>query len=128
MTSLPEFEACLPVLPSALPAPGNATPPILVVAAGIMHYASPLCLTRILITAIARVEKIYLEALETDRLQLKISKIREASLRNSVSCSGTLREFFGGRTFALLGCIREVRIFETHIEVSTSSLLHSSAY
>jgi hypothetical protein len=30
------------------------------------------------------------------RLQLKVSKIREAFLRNSLSHSGTLHEFFGG--------------------------------
>jgi hypothetical protein len=159
MSSLAEFEACLSVLPSALPAHGTDTTNtavlialvIFVVAAGIVHYTSPPCLTRVLITAIANVEEIYLEALETGllsasdidtaemlstyvdplfprrciylhagRLQLKVSKIREASLRNSLSHSGTLREFFGGRTFTLLRCIREVRVLEIHIEVHIS--------
>jgi hypothetical protein len=72
MSSLPELEACLSILPSALPAPGTDTTNtavlialvILVVAAGIVHYASPPRLTRVLVTAIAHVEKIYLEALE----------------------------------------------------------------
>ncbi|KAJ7931651.1 hypothetical protein B0H13DRAFT_2524490 [Mycena leptocephala] len=107
MSSLPELQACLSVLPSALPAPGNTTTNnvilialvIFVAAAGIMHYASPLRLTRVLVTAIANLEKIYLEALErgllspsdidtaemSSSLQLKVSKIREASLRNSLS-------------------------------------------
>jgi hypothetical protein len=157
MSSLPELEACLSILPSTLPAPGSAINTtifgvllMLVVAAGIIHYASPPRLTRVLVTAIANLEKTYLEALETgllsasdidtaemlstcapctlhpyyfqslDSLQLKGSKIREASLRNSLSHSGTLREFFGGHTFTLLRCIREVRVLETHIEVHIS--------
>ncbi|KAJ7814991.1 hypothetical protein B0H13DRAFT_2381344 [Mycena leptocephala] len=145
MSSLPELEACLSILPSALPAPGSTdtTTVILVlafVAAGIIHYASPLRLTRVLVTAIANVEKIYLEALETgllsvsdidtaemlSTLQLKVSKIRETSLRNS-SHSGTVREFFGGRTFSLLGCIREVRALETHIEILKENQLREDS-
>ncbi|KAJ7931627.1 hypothetical protein B0H13DRAFT_1857612 [Mycena leptocephala] len=130
MSSLPELEACLSFLPSALPAPGNTTTNsiifgvlfMLLVAASIMHYVSPLCLTRVLSAAIASVEKTYLEAFETGlllqsdinmaevlfTLQLKVSKIREASLRNSLSHSGILRDFFAGHTFALLRCIREI--------------------
>jgi hypothetical protein len=158
MSTLPEFEACLSILLSVLPVPGGTitnTAVLLVVvlvAAGIMHYASPLRLTRVLIGAITSVEKIYLEALETGllsasdlhtvemlstcaslpfinlihsqqpvSLQLKVSKIRETSLRNSLSHSRTLREFFAGRTFTLLCCIREVKALETHIEVFNSS-------
>jgi hypothetical protein len=41
---------------------------MLVVATGIIHYASPPRLTRVLVAAIANVEKIYLEALETGLL------------------------------------------------------------
>jgi hypothetical protein len=77
MSSLAEFEARLSVLPSALPAPGSTINTtifgvvfMLVVAAGIVHYASPPRLTRVLITAIASVEKIYLEALETGLLSV----------------------------------------------------------
>ncbi|KAJ7931664.1 hypothetical protein B0H13DRAFT_2524510 [Mycena leptocephala] len=138
MSSLPELEACLSILPSALPAPASTitstailvAPLVLAVVAGIVHYVSPPRLTRVLVVDIANVEKIYLEALETgllstsdintaemlSLLQLKVSQIREASLRNSLSHSGTLREFFGGCTFTLLRCIREVRVLETHIE------------
>jgi hypothetical protein len=74
MSSLSELEACLSILPSALPAPGSTINTIfgvlfmLVVAAGIMHYASPSRLTRVLVTAMASVEKIYLDALETGLL------------------------------------------------------------
>ncbi|KAJ7931606.1 hypothetical protein B0H13DRAFT_2524425 [Mycena leptocephala] len=138
MSSLPELEACLSILPSALPAPGSTINTtifgvvfMLVVAAGIAHYASPLRLTRVLVAAIANVENTYLEALETgllsasdidtaellSTLQLKVSKIREATLRNSLSHSGTLREFFEGHTFTLLRCIHEMRVLETHIEI-----------
>ncbi|KAJ7917575.1 hypothetical protein B0H13DRAFT_1870240 [Mycena leptocephala] len=141
MSNLPELEACLSILPSALPAPGSTNTILIVVlafvAAGIIHHASPPRLTRVLVADIANVEKIYLDALETgllsasdidtaellSTLQLKVSKIREASLRNSLSHSGTLREFFGGRTFTLLQCIREVRVLETHIEILKESQL-----
>jgi hypothetical protein len=75
MSSLSELEACLSILPSALPAPGSTINTtifgvlfMLVVAAGIMHYASPSRLTRVLVTAMASVEKIYLDALETGLL------------------------------------------------------------
>jgi hypothetical protein len=73
MSRLPELKACLSILPSALPAgSGNTavlfTLIIFVVAAGIVHYASPLRLTRVLVASIAHAEKIYLEALETGLL------------------------------------------------------------
>ncbi|KAJ7803043.1 hypothetical protein B0H13DRAFT_1931577 [Mycena leptocephala] len=146
MSSLPELKACLSILPSALPTSGNTTINatifgvhfMLVIAAGIVHYASPPRLTRVLVTAIASVEQIYLDALELgvlsasdidtaemlSTLQLKVSKILETSLRNSLSHSGTLREFFGGRTFTLLRFIREVRVLETHIEILKENQLH----
>ncbi|KAJ7931601.1 hypothetical protein B0H13DRAFT_2524412 [Mycena leptocephala] len=138
MSSLPELEACLSILPSALPAPGSTINTTifgvgftLVIAAGVVHYVSPLRLTRVLATSIANVEKIYLDALETGllsasdidtaemlfTLQLKVSKIRESSLRNSLSLRSTLHEFLNGHTFTLLRCIREVRVLETHIEI-----------
>jgi hypothetical protein len=73
MSSLPELEACLSILPSALPAPGSTNTTILIlvlafVAAGIIHHASPPRLTRVLVADIANVEKIYLDALETGLL------------------------------------------------------------
>ncbi|KAJ6581743.1 hypothetical protein B0H19DRAFT_1061258 [Mycena capillaripes] len=42
-----------------------------------------------------------------DSLQIKVSKIREASLRNSISWCGALDEFFNGHTFDVLQCIWE---------------------
>jgi hypothetical protein len=74
MLSLPELEACLSILPSILPAPGGTTNTavlvalVILVVAGIMHYACPLRMTRVLVAAIADVEKAYLEALETGLL------------------------------------------------------------
>ncbi|KAJ7814994.1 hypothetical protein B0H13DRAFT_2381347 [Mycena leptocephala] len=145
---LSELEACLSILPSALPAPRSTINTtifgvvfILVVAAGIVHYASPPRLTRVLATAISNVEKTYLDALETgllsasdidtaemlSTLQLNVSKIREASLRNSLSLSGTLREFFRGRTFTLLRCIHEVRMLEIHIEILKEAQLREDS-
>ncbi|KAJ7931619.1 hypothetical protein B0H13DRAFT_2308340 [Mycena leptocephala] len=138
MSDLPGLDACLSILPSTLPAPGSTTNTavfvaslVFIVVVGVVHYASPLRLTRVLITTIANAEKTYLEALETgllspfdtdttemlSSLQLKVSKIRETSLRNSLRHSGTLRELFAGPTFALLRCIREVRGLEIHIEI-----------
>ncbi|KAJ7917591.1 hypothetical protein B0H13DRAFT_2322338 [Mycena leptocephala] len=109
---------------------------VILVLAGIMHYACPLRMTRVLVAAIADVEKAYLEALETGLLSSDTVAMLStyvdplfphwSSLRNSLSHSGTLREFFAGRTFTLLHCIREVRVLETHIEVFTSSSLHGS--
>ncbi|KAJ7917592.1 hypothetical protein B0H13DRAFT_2322339 [Mycena leptocephala] len=142
MSRLSELEACLSILTSALPSPASTittstailvtvAPAVLIVAAGIVHYASPLCLTRVLVAAIADVEKIYLEALETGllslsdvdtremlyTLQLTVSEIREASLRNSLSIRSTLLDFIKGHTFTLLRCIREVRALGIRIEI-----------
>ncbi|KAJ7803049.1 hypothetical protein B0H13DRAFT_2494769 [Mycena leptocephala] len=92
-------------------------------------------LARVLVAAIVATEKTYLEALETGllsasdvhtaemlpTLELKASAIREGTLRNSLSLGSTFREFFAGRTFTLLLCIREVRALETHIEKPDSA-------
>ncbi|KAJ7917603.1 hypothetical protein B0H13DRAFT_1870268 [Mycena leptocephala] len=149
MSSLSELEACLSILPSALPAPGTTIDTtifgvvfiILVVAAGIIHYVSPPRLTRVLVTSIATVEKTYLDALETgllsasdidtaemlSTLQLKVSKIREASLRDSLSLRSAFHELCGGRTFTLLGCIREVQALEIHIEILKENQLREDS-
>ncbi|KAJ7803047.1 hypothetical protein B0H13DRAFT_1931582 [Mycena leptocephala] len=116
MSSLPEFEACLYVFPLApLALSGTTTNTtilfilVVLVAAGIIHHASPLRLTRVLVIATANLEKIYLEALETgllsasdidtaemlSSLQLKVSKIRESSLHNSLSLRNLARFFLG---------------------------------
>ncbi|KAJ6527199.1 hypothetical protein DFH09DRAFT_1328166 [Mycena vulgaris] len=103
---------------------------VLTLAACTVYYASPMRLTRILVAAIADVEKTYLEAVETGVLSkydvhmggtltrcFKVSHIRETSLRNSLSHRAAFCEFIKGRTLTLLQCIGEVRGVETHIEI-----------
>ncbi|KAJ7846641.1 hypothetical protein B0H13DRAFT_2362879 [Mycena leptocephala] len=132
MPNIPE--ACLSILPSVLPTAGSNTPiivlVILLIAAGIIHYVSPMRFTRLLVAAMAMAEKSYLEVLEAglaslsdihtaemlSALQLKVSAIREASLRSSLSIWATICEFLKGRTFSLLQCIREVQALQTQIE------------
>ncbi|KAJ7117773.1 hypothetical protein C8R44DRAFT_879311 [Mycena epipterygia] len=104
---------------------------VLTMASVMIHLASPVRLMRVLVAAINQTEEMYLKAIEagalskTDvhiaemlsRLQIKVSNIREATLRDSLSTRRTLREFFKGRTFAVLNCMREVRELEAHIEI-----------
>ncbi|KAJ7759124.1 hypothetical protein B0H16DRAFT_1720540 [Mycena metata] len=99
--------------------------------AAFIHYASPGRLTRVLVDIMEDTEATYLEGLETGRLsasdiqtaeavsslQLKVSNIREASLRNSLSCWATLREFFTGHTMTLLSCIWKVYQLQVHLEI-----------
>ncbi|KAJ7117785.1 hypothetical protein C8R44DRAFT_854556 [Mycena epipterygia] len=73
----------------------------------IIHLASPLRLTRVLVAAISNVEKTYLEAVEAgmlsrldvhtaamlSSLQIKVSHIRATTLRNSLSYFGVLCDF-----------------------------------
>jgi hypothetical protein len=73
MTATLQFPAAsLSILSADLP--DNSTTKVMAavflvgVIAFMFHYASPLCLTRVLVAAIADVEKIYLEALETGLL------------------------------------------------------------
>ncbi|KAJ7491983.1 hypothetical protein FB451DRAFT_1388424 [Mycena latifolia] len=96
----------------------------------IVYYASPARLTPILVSAIAKTEKTYFEALEAGvlpksdantaatltSLQIKVSNIRETTLRHSLSYRATLGAFLTGHTFTILHCIRDVRRLETHIE------------
>ncbi|KAJ7917593.1 hypothetical protein B0H13DRAFT_2322340 [Mycena leptocephala] len=138
MTTILQFpDASLSILASNLPDTSRTKFMIVVLVVSVIvlaliYYFSPMRLTRVLVAAITGVQKTYLEALETallspsdidtaEILQLKVSKIREASLRNSLSHSVTLREFFTGHTFTL-HCIHEVQVLETHIEVFSSSL------
>ncbi|KAJ7117756.1 hypothetical protein C8R44DRAFT_738635 [Mycena epipterygia] len=97
----------------------------------IVHLASPMRLTRVLVAAISNAEQTYLEAIETgvlsqsdvhitgmlSSLEIKVSHIREATLRNSLSRFGALCDFFQGRSFTVVQCIREVRELEAHIEI-----------
>ncbi|KAJ7117778.1 hypothetical protein C8R44DRAFT_854554 [Mycena epipterygia] len=100
----------------------------------IIHLASPIRLTGVLLVAIDNVENIYLEAIETGALsksdvntaamlssarslQNKVSYIREANLRSALSPFGAVCGFFNGRSFAILKCTREVRALEARIEI-----------
>ncbi|KAJ6527252.1 hypothetical protein DFH09DRAFT_1328216 [Mycena vulgaris] len=129
-------ETSLSLLASA-PPPSSTTSKVLfgglalTLALCAIYYASPMRLTLVLIAAIAHTETIYLEALEAgvlsnadvhtaemmSSLQLKVSHLREASLRHSLSYSTTVSAFLKGRTLTLLQCIREVRALETRIEI-----------
>ncbi|KAJ7117786.1 hypothetical protein C8R44DRAFT_879323 [Mycena epipterygia] len=96
----------------------------------IIHLASPIRLTRVLLVAIGNIEKTYAEAIEAGvlcksdvdtelmllTLEIKVSQIREATLRDSLSTWRALLEFFKGRTFTVRNCIREVCGLEAHIE------------
>ncbi|KAJ6484949.1 hypothetical protein DFH09DRAFT_1106441 [Mycena vulgaris] len=129
-------EASLTTLASA-PPPSSTTSEVflgvlgLTLAASTIHYASPMRLTRDLVAAFADAENTYFEAVEAGvlsnsdvhtadmmfSLQIKVSHLREASLRHSLSYRTTISEFLKGRTLTLLHCIREVRALEAHIEI-----------
>ncbi|KAJ7117802.1 hypothetical protein C8R44DRAFT_738678 [Mycena epipterygia] len=97
----------------------------------LIHFASPMRLTRVLVAAIDNVANTYLEAIEAgvlsrsdvhtaamlSSLQIKVSYIREASLRSSLLRFGALCDLFKGRTLIVLGSIREVHELEVHIEL-----------
>ncbi|KAJ7491981.1 hypothetical protein FB451DRAFT_1551433 [Mycena latifolia] len=112
----------------------------LIATAYIVHYASPTRLTRVLVATIAETEKTYLEALEAGvlpksdadtattltSLQIKVSSIRETTLRHSLSYRATLGAFLTGHSFTVLHCIRDVRRLETHIEILKETRLRAS--
>ncbi|KAJ7117830.1 hypothetical protein C8R44DRAFT_879367 [Mycena epipterygia] len=103
----------------------------LIMATAIINRASPMRLTRLLVAAIKDAEKTYLDAIEAgilsksdvdaaailSSLQIKVSTIRQESLRNSLSTRQEFREFCKGRSITILKCIREVRKFEADIEI-----------
>ncbi|KAJ7117777.1 hypothetical protein C8R44DRAFT_738652 [Mycena epipterygia] len=138
-------ETTLSVLASAPPtsttAKINIGVVILALATFIIYCASPMHLTCVLVAAIKDAEETYLEAIETGALsksdvhitammtslQIKVSTIREASLRNSLSLCGALGAFFKGRSFTILKCIREVGDLEAHIEILKEEHLRDPA-
>ncbi|KAJ7491959.1 hypothetical protein FB451DRAFT_1165158 [Mycena latifolia] len=131
ITSTPTTSAMAKIFVTAL---------ILSSTAYILHCASPMRLTRVLVTAIAAAERAYLEAVEDamitkydvhiaatlTRLQLKVSELREETLRNSLSYRVSFCEFFKGRTFTVLRSIQDVRRLETHIEILKEGRLRDS--
>jgi hypothetical protein len=65
MPNIPE--ACLSILPSALPTAGSNNTIIalvILIAAGIIHYVSPMRFTRVLVAAMTMAERSYFEVLE----------------------------------------------------------------
>ncbi|KAJ7213055.1 hypothetical protein GGX14DRAFT_393257 [Mycena pura] len=121
----------LAVAAAAASAPTNtpvqATLAMLVLGiAGTLYYASPSRLTRIMVAAIASAEKVYIDALESgalsatdvrdiddmaekmSSLHTKVSKIRETTLRNSLSRRAAFRQYLTGHTFTLVQCIWEI--------------------
>ncbi|KAJ6518990.1 hypothetical protein C8R45DRAFT_918088 [Mycena sanguinolenta] len=105
----------------------------------IIYYVSPMRLTRILVTALADTEKTYLAAVENgvlsvsteidaaerlSVLQLKVSTIRETSLRSSLSTLSALRDMFNiYRSVAVLRCLNEVRELRAYIEILNETQL-----
>ncbi|KAJ7880017.1 hypothetical protein B0H14DRAFT_3434757 [Mycena olivaceomarginata] len=82
-------------------------------------------------------KKTYLEAIENgalcasdvhtretfSSLQFKVSTIRQASLRSSLSHYAMLCDVLKGRTFTILRCLHEVHELGTHIEILKVSQL-----
>ncbi|KAF7356437.1 hypothetical protein MVEN_00976600 [Mycena venus] len=87
----------------------------------IIHRTSPMHLTRTLVSVIHEAEGAYFSAIEDgvlsssgtstemrlSELQIKVSNIRETSLRNSLSNWLLLRDYFRGRSFGIIECIWE---------------------
>ncbi|KAF7370463.1 hypothetical protein MSAN_00678100 [Mycena sanguinolenta] len=138
MSTLPETSLTL-LSQSNSPSPPSiftAVPLFTVFAIVGLYYASPTCLTHVLVSSLADVENAYLTGVEngigvlcasTDVdvaerlavLQLKVSTLREASLRSSLSPLSFLSDTFNiCRFVTVLRCLREVRVLKTYIEIS----------
>ncbi|KAF8216704.1 hypothetical protein K438DRAFT_1953607 [Mycena galopus ATCC 62051] len=129
-------------LTQSIPTSAVSTPNILValgifavLMAHIIRHTAPMRLTSTLVAAIHEAEKAYLGAIEAgmlpgsdvnvdlrlsrhrQSLQIQVSNIREASLRNSLSSWLSLREYFRGRSLTILECIWEVQMLKTDIEI-----------
>ncbi|KAJ7696479.1 hypothetical protein B0H17DRAFT_1177908 [Mycena rosella] len=145
MSSLTETVSCL--TSTALPASRTSADIlfgilIITFAAVSVHCASPMRLTRVLVIAMDDAEKAYLQAIESGKadlhmlhaaemissLQMKVSTIREATLRNSLSYRTAFCAFLKGQTLSVLQCIREVREVETHIEILKEEQLRDNRH
>ncbi|KAF7370457.1 hypothetical protein MSAN_00677500 [Mycena sanguinolenta] len=109
-----------------------------------LYYASPARLTGVLVSALADTERAYLVAVENGVLcgladsdtaqrlavsQLKVSVIRETSLRSSLSTFSALCDMFNiRRTVVILRCLGEVRELGTHIEISNETQLREVSH
>ncbi|KAJ7430433.1 hypothetical protein B0H11DRAFT_2393716 [Mycena galericulata] len=101
----------------------------------IIHVISPTHLTRILVSSLATAEHAFLHTLESGTfrceyavlaerlasLQLDVSLLHEAALRDSLSYWASFSQFFKfRRMLVILRCIQEVRSLATHIKKSRS--------
>ncbi|KAJ7200711.1 hypothetical protein C8J57DRAFT_1413248 [Mycena rebaudengoi] len=105
----------------------------------IIYRIWPLRLTDVLYALMTETVDIYFAAVEAgelpgdtgteetlNKLQLEVSKIREASLDNSMSTWKTLGDFFRGRSFAVLRCTSDVRKLKTQIEMLKETQLQTN--
>ncbi|KAJ7281311.1 hypothetical protein C8J57DRAFT_1297320 [Mycena rebaudengoi] len=107
------------------------------VTALVIHHISPTRLTRVLVSLMHETDATYIGAMEagvilcdgdTDalsNLQIKASRLREESLRNSLSTWKMLAEFCRGRSLALYRCIGDVQDLKTRIEISKEKQLRN---
>ncbi|KAJ7281402.1 hypothetical protein C8J57DRAFT_1297514 [Mycena rebaudengoi] len=99
----------------------------------------PMRLTDSVVAFMRETEKLYYDAVEAGELpgdvgtgekllslQTKVSQIREASLRNSLSTRKALGDFFRGRSLTLLRCGNEIQRFKTHIEILKEAQLRTN--
>ncbi|KAF7328653.1 hypothetical protein MSAN_02473900 [Mycena sanguinolenta] len=144
MSSLPETSLSI-LSQSNSPSAPWSFPGILLftifAAVACIYYLSPARLTRVLVSVLADVENAYLAGVEngngvlsTDAdvdvagrlsvLQLKVSTLRETSLRNSVSPLSACFDMFNiCHSVAVLRCLAEVRGLRIQIEISNESRL-----
>ncbi|KAF7364813.1 hypothetical protein MVEN_00351400 [Mycena venus] len=127
-------------LASALPTNALVAIVVLAFTAVIAYYISPHHLVNILITAIDAAERTYIDAqgagllpAETEilemflQLQDKASATIEETWRSSLSWRTSVRDFFRGRIFILMCCIREVHRLETRIKILKESRLRAES-
>ncbi|KAJ7617328.1 hypothetical protein FB45DRAFT_872772 [Roridomyces roridus] len=119
------------------PTPTDATNIILLAIAILLlvgctlQLLSTVRLTAMLVSNMRSAEEAYFGALEIGvlddthteilvQLQFRVCEIRQQTLRNSRTLVGGLRELLKGRALTIIRCIRDVKLFETEIEVSPS--------
>ncbi|KAJ7281407.1 hypothetical protein C8J57DRAFT_1297531 [Mycena rebaudengoi] len=99
----------------------------------------PMRLTDSVVAFMSETERLYYDAVEAGELpgdvgteekllslQTKVSELREASLRNSLSPWKALGDFFRGRSLTLLQCADEIQRFKTHIEILKEAQLRTN--
>ncbi|KAJ7781878.1 hypothetical protein DFH07DRAFT_935740 [Mycena maculata] len=143
----------LQFLLSALPSTSATNVLILIVIIGmliasVVCYASPTRLTKKLVASLYDAETLYHDVVETGvvstsdtaqvqkfeeleellaKLQLKVSEIRTATLRNSLPKRTALAEFLRGASFTILRCLEDVEGFKARIEIDLTPLQRYAA-